>query len=99
MINDVYLSVQASMRDFLRVNGDNTLPVAHLRKDYLRARNQLPESLYASEDLMSKAYKFLDDPDKSDSDSSDDEYLNVPIFPPVTTVGVSSVNGVSSANI
>ena len=53
---------------------------------------QLPESLTVSGDLISKAYKFLDEANESDSDSSDDEYLNVPIFPPVAAAGVSSGN-------
>ena len=41
-IHDVFLSVQASMRDCLKVNGDNIEPLYHMGKPCLRCGGMLP---------------------------------------------------------
>ena len=73
-IDDVFLSVQASMRDSLKCDGDNIIPLSHMGKARLRRGGQLPVVLTVDHNLVSRAWNFLEttksEPEPgSDSDS------------------------------
>ena len=60
VIDDVFLSVQASMRDSLKCDGDNIIPLSHMDKECLCCGGQLPIVLNVDHHLLSKAWKFLE---------------------------------------
>jgi len=86
VIDDTFLSVQSSMKDCLKVDGDNTVPLGHMGKGKLCRGGSLPIVLSVEHSLVCKAYKFLEgctdlekvnsaeaaacDADDSDSDSN-----------------------------
>ena len=68
------------MRDCLRVDGENTVPLSHIGKAQLRRMGKLPVSLAVPNDYIHRARTFLqtyDDGESSDDDSVD---LYTPIF-------------------
>ena len=75
VIDDVFLSVQASMRDSLKCDGDNIIPLSHMGKQRLRRGGDLPIVLNVDHHLLSKAWKFLEttesDPDPDPNSHSD----------------------------
>ena len=74
-IDDVFLSVQSSMRDSLKCDGDNTIPLSHMGKARLCHGGQLSLVVSVDYNLLSRAWNFLErtepEPDSgSDCDSS-----------------------------
>ena len=62
-IDNVFLSVQASMRDCLAVDGNNSVPMSHIRKNCCFCRlGMLPTSLSVPNDYDSNGVSILGPP-------------------------------------
>ena len=73
LIDNVFLSVQCSMEDCLKTNGDNTTPLRHMSKGMLRRQGCLSVSLSVSPDLIARGRRLMEINDSdSDSDSGSD---------------------------
>ena len=58
-IDNVFLSVQCSMEDCLKTNGDNTTPLRHMSKGMLRRQGCLPVSISVSPYLISSGRRLM----------------------------------------
>ena len=62
-IDNVFVSVQCSMRDCLSVFGDNTVKLKHMNKAKLRKQGLFPQSIVVPHHLVSKGEMLLKHPE------------------------------------
>ena len=60
-LDNVWLSVQGSMEDCLRVDGDNRYPLRHMGKAKLRREGRIPISIKVDPLLIARGQKLLDE--------------------------------------
>ena len=60
-LDNVWLSVQGSMEDCLRVDGDNRYPLRHMGKAKLRREGRIPISIRVDPLLIARGQKLLDE--------------------------------------
>ena len=79
-LDNVFLSVQSSMKECLPVDGENTVPLKHIGKAYLRHTGRLPTSLNVPFVYIHSACAFLELCDYAKSSDDDDIDICTPVF-------------------
>ena len=95
-LDNVFLSVQSSMKECLPVDGKNILPLKHIGKAHLRRTGRLPTSLDVPSGYIHHACAFLQSYDYAESSDDDDIDINTPVFgdaPISSAVTTSTASG------
>ncbi|WOG93725.1 hypothetical protein DCAR_0313012 [Daucus carota subsp. sativus] len=58
-LNHIFLTLQLCMREIIKVKGDNSYKIPHIRKNALEEENKLPEQIDCDSDIVNETIKYL----------------------------------------